>query len=296
MVILVPQKHNEFLGKRSDNSFGHLHNQARDMWQTNLRSQNNQKKIPSLSYTMGNMTKAARARLANLSKAGAKCYKATVEDCSDTDDLDYTPDLDTVSNSSDGDNRLHEEEPSQEPEDIYFAFDGEESLACPLEEDSESEGSEFDETDITDDATLLTFANVLRLAQEAGLEAEQKADKAKKRPKCYKGNSKRSLRRFHANREAIAAAGKQGFISSWLTASAKNVEVPLTSAPTSVSQYILNFDRLSSLRTRRHLWRPLNTCVKKKNQIRMMKHREMQKDQGVTTLLNQSKIMMRLSR
>jgi len=67
------------------------------------------------------------------------------------------------------------------------------SLACPLEEDSESEGSEFDEADITDDATLLTFANVLQLAQEAGLEAEQKAHESTKCQKCYKGNSERSL-------------------------------------------------------------------------------------------------------
>jgi hypothetical protein len=67
------------------------------------------------------------------------------------------------------------------------------SLACSLEEDSESEGSEFDEADITDDPTLLTFANVLQLAQEAGLEAEQKAHESKKCRKCYKGNSERSL-------------------------------------------------------------------------------------------------------
>ena len=61
---------------------------------------------------------------------------------SDTDDLDYTPDSDM--------------------------------------EDSGSEGSEFDEADITDDAALLTFSNVLQLTQEAGLEAEQKAQESKK--------------------------------------------------------------------------------------------------------------------
>ena len=99
-----------------------------------------------------------------MSKASAKSYKATVEDCSDTNNLDYTLDLDTVSNSSDGDNRLYEEEPSQEPGTFYFAFDEEQSLTCPLEEDSESEGSEFDEADIMDDATLFTFANVLQHA------------------------------------------------------------------------------------------------------------------------------------
>jgi hypothetical protein len=210
---------------------------------------------------MGNRTKAARARLANLSKASAKSHKATVEDCSDTDDLDYTPDLDTVSNSSDGDDRLHEAEPSQEPATFYFAFDEEQSPMCSLEEDSESEGSEFDEADITDDAALLTFANVLQLAQEAGLVAERKAHESKKRRKCYKGNSERSLHRFRANRKSILAVGKQNFITSWL-----NVEAPLTPALTSVSQYILNFDRLSLPQTRRYLQRPLKTCVKKRNQ------------------------------
>ena len=130
------------------------------------------KKIPP-SYTMGNKTKTARARLANLSKASAKIYKATVEDCSDTDDLDYPPDLDTL--SSDGDDRLHEEEPSQEPGDYHFAFDKGQSLACLPEEDSESEGSEFDEADIMDGAALLTFGNVLQLTQEVGLAAEHKA-------------------------------------------------------------------------------------------------------------------------
>ena len=107
-------------------------------------------------------------------------------------------------------------------------------------EDSGSEGSEFDEADITDDAALLTFANVLQLTQEAGLEAEWKAQESKKHQRHYKGNSKWSLRQFHANQRAIAAVGKQGFISSWLTASATNVEACPTPTPTSVSQYIFN--------------------------------------------------------
>ena len=222
---------------------------------------------------MGNKTKAARARLANLSKASAKIYKATVEDCSDTDDLDYTPDLDTL--SSDGDDRLHEEEPSQEPGDCHFAFDKGQSLACLPEEDSESEGSEFDEADIMDDAALLTFVNVLQLAQEAGLAAEHKANQSKKHGKCYKGNSER----FCANQKAIAAMGKQGFISSWLTAS--------TPALLSVSQNVLNFDRLSSPQTRRHLRGPLKTCMKKKRNQRM-KHREM-RNQVMAPLLHRMK-------
>ena len=226
---------------------------------------------------MGNKTKAARARLVNLSKASAKIYKPTVEDCSDTDDLDYTPDLDTL--SSDGDDRLHEEEPSQEPGDCHFAFDKGQSLACLPEEDSESEGSEFDEADIMDGAASLTFVNVLQLTQEAGLAAERKANQSKKCRKCYKGNSERSLHQFRVNRKAIAAMGKQGFISPWLTAS-----MP---ALLSVSQNILNFDRLSSPQTRRYLRGPLKTCVKKKRNQRM-KHREM-KNQVMAPLLHRMK-------
>jgi len=38
---------------------------------------------------------------------------------------------------------------------------------------------------------------------------------------------------FCANQKAIAVVGKQGFISSWLTASTKNVKAPLV--PTSAS-------------------------------------------------------------
>jgi hypothetical protein len=62
------------------------------------RTRNKQKKNPPTILHHGNRSKAARACLANLSKALEKSYKVTVEDCSD-DDLDYTPDLDTVSNS-----------------------------------------------------------------------------------------------------------------------------------------------------------------------------------------------------
>jgi len=63
---------------------------------------------------MGNRTKASQACLTNLSKALEKSCKATVKNHSDTDDLDYTPDSDM--------------------------------------EDLGSEGSEFDDADITDDA------------------------------------------------------------------------------------------------------------------------------------------------
>lgn len=173
-----------------------------------------------------------------MSKAQPKFCKATVENCSDTDDLDTPhPNSDiaqTAPNTSDGNDRLHEGESSQEPDDFHFAFDNEEYLP----EDSESDGSEFDEADIVDDTGLLTFSNVLQLAQAAGLEAEREANKSKKRQKCYTGNSERNLRRFHANQKAIAVTGKQAFISSWLKASAKNVEVPSAPAPVlSVSQY-----------------------------------------------------------
>ena len=219
-----------------------------------------------------------------MSKASAKFYKATVENCLDTDDLDYTPDLDTL--SSDGNDRLHEEEPSQEPGDCHFAFHKGQSLPCTPEEDSGSECSEFAEADIMDDAALLTFVNVLQLAQEVGFEAERKANQSKKCQKCYKGNSKRSLFWFCANQKAIAAIGKQGFISSWLTAS--------TPALPSVSQNVLDFNRLSSPQTRRYLEGPLKTCMKNERNLRM-KHQEM-RDLVMTPLLHRMRTKHNRSR
>ena len=114
-----------------------------------------------------------------------------------------------------------------------------------LDTESDEDGSEFDEADIADDARLLTFSNILAQAQAASVEAEKQADVSKKPRKPYKGNSGRSQRRFRASHRAIAARGKQTFISSWLTTmqkrpSIRNEEtegeiIPLLPAPASVS-------------------------------------------------------------
>ena len=170
---------------------------------------------------MGNKSKATNARLANLTKAPAKICKATVKECLDSEDSHCKPgpdddmwDLATVSNSSDGGECLHED---VSLEAFHIAFEGEQHLDA----ESDQEGSEFDEADIADDAWLLTFSNILAQAQAAAVEAEKKADASKKWQKPYKGNSRRSQHCFCANRRAIAAGGKQAFISSWLTTTQK---------------------------------------------------------------------------
>ena len=105
---------------------------------------------------------------------------------------------------------------------------------------SDKGGSEFD------DAQLLTFSNVLAQAQAAVVKAEKRVDASKEWQKSYKGNSTQSQCCFCTNHKAIAARGKQAFISSWLTTVQKvptnhNEETrddisPLPPVPTSVSK------------------------------------------------------------
>lgn len=74
----------------------------------------------------------------------------------------------------------------------------------------------MEEADIKNDAVLLTFANVMQLAQETAAEAEKTKRKGNKRPRQYIGNSQRSLCCFAEKRQKIKAEGRQAFISSWL--------------------------------------------------------------------------------
>ena len=125
---------------------------------------------------------------------------------------------------------------------LYFAFEEEGLADFSLDEDSESEGSEFNEANIIDDA------NLLQMAQEAALEAEWKKDESKKRQKHYTGNSERSLHCFCANRKAIAAAGKQPFIDSWITASKEDQKVQPFLIPASVSKQLIISTKLGLLK------------------------------------------------
>ena len=107
--------------------------------------------------------------------------------------------------------------------------------------------------DIADDARLLTFSNILAQAQAASVEAEKQADASKKWWKPYKGNSGRSQCHFCASCRAIAARGKQTFISSWLTTMQKRPSIrneetegeimPLSPAPASVSKILSVHDQ-----------------------------------------------------
>ncbi|KAG2109983.1 uncharacterized protein F5147DRAFT_772825 [Suillus discolor] len=128
-------------------------------------------------------------------QSSEKYLEATVEDISDSEDADYTP-------------------PNLDDHD-----------------DMESEGSEVsedEEADIKDDAVLLTFINVLSMAQEAATEAERAKAKASKQPKTYTGNSARSHRRFSAKRKKIASEGHQSFISSWLQVVAQKTNLQVS--------------------------------------------------------------------
>ena len=201
---------------------------------------------------MGNKSKAALAHLENLTKASAKVYKAIVEECLDSEDPHCQPgpdndmwDLATVSNSSDGGECLCD---NVAQEAFHITFGGENS-----DTESDEDGSEFDEADIADDARLLTFSNILAQAQAASVEAEKRADASKKWWKPYKGNSGRSQCCFHASCRAIAARGKQTFISPWLTTMQKRPSIhneetegeiiPLSPAPASVSKTLSVHDQ-----------------------------------------------------
>lgn len=174
---------------------------------------------------MGKRSKAAQARLANLSGASQKIPKATVEDVSDSEDLDYFPgsdnmaELETVSDSDDGEIN-HRMGPDGQTR-IYFAFEEDELSRYGSEDGSDVEGSDLDEegeADVRDDAGLLTFTNVMQNAQETAAEAERQKREGNKWPRNYARNSSRSHRRFAEKQQKLAADGRQAFISNWLTA------------------------------------------------------------------------------
>ena len=134
---------------------------------------------------MGTKSKSTCTCLANLQKAPAKIYKATVKEYSDVEDSPYEPnpdddmwDLATVSKSSDGGKCLHKEARA-----FHIAFNNEHDLDL----ESDVDGSEFDEADIFDNAQLLTFSNVLAKAQAAVVEAEKRADASKSGGNLKKG-------------------------------------------------------------------------------------------------------------
>lgn len=177
---------------------------------------------------MARRTKAKAARLANLSASNSKqSRKATVEDVTWQSEFDDEapllnndmPGMDAVSNSDPGED--------YSPTGFHFVFEedrennGVEGSEVGSDSEPDPECSEVDEDeedDIRNEATLLTFINVLTQAQDAALEAERKKEAGSKRPRCYMKNSKRSHRRHELKRAKIAEEGKQSFVADWLTA------------------------------------------------------------------------------
>ncbi|KIM78559.1 hypothetical protein PILCRDRAFT_90531 [Piloderma croceum F 1598] len=151
--------------------------------------------IPTVPIAIGKRSKASLAHLHNLSKAPLRSYKAAVEDAldSDADDADYIVNDDTGSindtcSDTEGDDGLN---------GIRGGF-------FALEDDLDSvngsnlEGMDLDddeEVKIKNDAALLTFSTVPQQAQQTAVAAEKKKWGQRKRPKCYAGNSNRTLQR-----------------------------------------------------------------------------------------------------
>jgi hypothetical protein len=168
---------------------------------------------------MGQKSKAARARLANLLNRFSKSFKATVEDVFDSeDDMDYfpMPDLDEVSDSEseseDGEDNQNGEKETGPCRDWVFVLD---VMDYDSDEDSDMKNDEMDdEAEIRDDAALLTFSNVLLEAQQIAVTEEIRKRGETKRPRYYKGNLERTKRRHAAKQKKIASEG-QPFISKW---------------------------------------------------------------------------------
>jgi hypothetical protein len=152
---------------------------------------------------MGKQSKATQARLKNLSSAR---YRAHVEDLIDSEDSDsdYIPvaDANSVRESMDGARELFN----------VFALDDDLSDS---DMDCDSGTDPDDEEELRSEADLLTFATVMKEAQEVAEEAErQSAVVRPKRKHRYTGNSARTKRHHAQKRRELAAAG-QHFISSF---------------------------------------------------------------------------------
>lgn len=168
---------------------------------------------------MGRVSKATAARRANLNASVKNPRKATVEDVTGMSDADSQFDamaqLDTVSDSDPGED--------YSPTGFHFAFEEDcEEHATERSED-ESESSDFDgevngQDDITNEAALLTFINVMQQARDAAVEAERRKETGNKRPKRYSKNSARTERRHAQKRAKIAKDGTQSFLTNWLKA------------------------------------------------------------------------------
>jgi hypothetical protein len=149
---------------------------------------------PNQPFTMGRKSKASLAHLANLSKAPVKRYKATVEDVPDSDmHLDFMPGGDAAEEDDviedQGFDDIGERLDLLEDD---FSDDGDVDSDMESVCDSEFEDLQWDEDDeaeIKDEATLLTFVDVLRQAQATAEKAEQKKWGERKRPRCYSKNS-----------------------------------------------------------------------------------------------------------
>ena len=185
---------------------------------------------------MGRKSKASQARLNNLRNCAPKPYHPTVEDVSDTEDMDYMPrdDLDLV---SEADVEEGERDCNEFQEKIYVpadASDGDDMSATDYSDLEDMELDDDEEADIINDAALLAFSSVLQRAQDIATAAENKKWGERKRPKRYAKNSTRTLRRHAQKRRKLATEGQRP-ISDWVQPM-QQLEPPTTSMTSSADK------------------------------------------------------------
>jgi flagellum-specific peptidoglycan hydrolase FlgJ len=216
--------------------FGRLCNVTRDL----ATFRNCRKKSESLSLKsvcdMGRLSKAAQARLNNLSKASSKPCRATVEDAPESDsecDSDYFPGTGCEGGEEHG--GYGGNRGARCEEGRFFILEDDGISDSDSDTDSESEDLDWDEeeeAEVKNDATLLTFTETLQKAQVAAAKAERERRESRKRSRAYTGNSSRSIRRHAETRRKLASGGQQRFIQSFfLPRQQRDVEVVSTVHP-----------------------------------------------------------------
>jgi hypothetical protein len=170
---------------------------------------------------MGKLSKAAQARLNNLSKASSKPCRATVEDAPESDsesDSEYFPEADWEA-CEEGEGRERGCRNNRfEEGDRFFILEDDGISDSDSDTDSENEDlgwDEEEEAEVKSDATLLIFSEALQKAQAVATKAERERQESRKRSRAYTGNSKRSIRRHAETRRKLASGGQQRFIQSF---------------------------------------------------------------------------------
>ncbi|KAG1814253.1 uncharacterized protein BJ212DRAFT_1300580 [Suillus subaureus] len=153
---------------------------------------------------MGVKSKANKAHLRNIQSALSRSHKATVKDVSDLEEEHYfaehifgprATNL-TAKEESDDDSYIEqpdegEEDKDNDLQDFINRIDvfGDEDLSSCSDSKDDMEFSVEEEAEIQDEATLLTFSEILFQAQNTAAEGKRQRSKDTRRSKHYTGNS-----------------------------------------------------------------------------------------------------------